>query len=338
MSPAVSLAPAPVVSVLMVCYNGAPYLRQALDSARAQTFTDWELVFFDNGSTDESAAIANGFDPRVRVVGTRTRVPLGLARSQAVAGSRGRYVAFLDSDDHWRADKLERQIRTLSAGKAQLAYSDCYVVSGRGRVLGRYSQRAIPARGYVLAPLLDENFIPLVTVMVDRDIITKAGGFDPHLQIAADYDLWLRIASRGSIDYDPEPLASYRTHSRNLSSDFRTAYRENLRIYRSWRRTGTAETQGRARRAAAAVQWKWALKELLVGRRTDRAASRFRLGWARAGGGLGALRALFWLIVRQLRGAGLRYFMLRQRLTRLAVQDSIDQHSPEPGSRATASS
>lgn len=313
-SPAVSLTPAPVVSVLMVCYNGARYLRQALASARAQTFTDWELVFFDNGSTDESASIANGFDPRIRVVGSPARVPLGFARSQAVAGCRGRYVAFLDADDQWRADKLERQLRILSAGEARLVYSDCYVVSGGGHVLGRYSQRAIPARGYVLGPLLDENFIPLVTVMVDRDVITEAGGFDPHLQIAADYDLWLRIASRGSIDYDPEPLASYRTHSRNLSSDFRTAYRENLRIYRSWRRA-SAETQRRARRAAAALQWKWALKELLIGRRKDRAISRFRLGWAQAGGGLGALRVLLWLVVRQLRGAGLRYSMLRQRFT-----------------------
>ncbi|MBI4521254.1 MAG: glycosyltransferase [Gemmatimonadetes bacterium] len=333
-----SPSPAPLVTVLMVCYNGTPYLRQALDSVRAQTFMDWELVFFDNGSTDESAAIATGLDPRIRVVGSSTRVPLGLARSQAVAASRGRYVAFLDSDDQWRPDKLERQVRTLSAGQAQLAYSDCYVVSGRGRVLGRYSQRAMPADGYVLATLLDENFIPLVTVMVDRDLITKAGGFDPHLQVAADYDLWLRIASRAAIDYDPEPLASYRTHSRNLSSDFRTAYRENLRIYRSWRRTGTAETQGRARRAAAALHWKWALKELLIGRRAGRAASRFRLGWARAGGRLRALRALFWLILRQLRGVDLRYFMLRERFTGRTLGDSAGRPSAESIRRAGASS
>ncbi|MBI4540146.1 MAG: glycosyltransferase [Gemmatimonadetes bacterium] len=306
----------PAVTVVVICYNGSRFLREALDSVYAQTFPDWEVVFWDNGSTDGSAAIARAFGPRTRVFGGPHRIPLGAARNDAVCRSQGCYLAFLDVDDVWRPEMLERQVRRLSRGDASLVYSDCYVISRRGEVLGRYFQRCVPARGNVLGPLLDENFIPLPTVVVDRGTLLEAGGFDSRLRIAADYDLWLRIARDHPFDFDPAPLACYRIHEGNVTGDFRSAYRENLRVYRRQLRradSGPASLRRRIRRALAGLHWKWAARELLSGGRPGRVLARLRAGWAQAASAGEAAAHAWWFMRRHLRGAALRYAMQRQR-------------------------
>ena len=106
---------APVVSVIMNCLNSSRDLREAMDSVMAQTFTDFEIVFWDNGSTDESPAIARSYGEKVRYFRGETTVPLGAARNLALAQARGRYIAFLDCDDLWRPRKLELQTALLEA-------------------------------------------------------------------------------------------------------------------------------------------------------------------------------------------------------------------------------
>lgn len=309
-------AVSPAVSIIMVCHNGSRFLGEALDSVRAQSFGDWELVFWDNGSTDGSAAIARGYDPRVRPCGGPCRLATDRARNQAIRLSRGRYLAFLDADDLWRPDKLERQVTRMAQGDVGLVFSDCRIITADGRVLGRYFQRTTPARGRAFEALLDENFIPFATVLADRAVILEAGGFDPTLRVAADYDLWLRLARLRPIDYEAEPLASYRIHEANLTGDFRAAYRENVRVYRRCLRNPGLQDpnlQRRLRRALASLYWKWAARELLLERRPARALARFRTGWARAGSTGQALRHLGWFLHRHLRGAQVRCAMHRSR-------------------------
>lgn len=307
---------APAVSVIMVCHNGSRFLREALDSVGAQTFGDWELVFWDNGSTDGSAAIARGYGPRVTLCGGPCRLATDRARNEAIHLSRSRYVAFLDADDLWRPDKLERQVARMAQGDVALVFSDCRIITAAGRVLGRYFQRTAPARGRAFEALLDENFIPFATVLADRAAILEAGGFDPTLRIAADYDLWLRLARLHAIDYDAEPLASYRIHEANLTGDFRAAYRENVRVYRRRLRDPRLQDphlQRRLHRALASLHWKWSARELLFERRPARALARFRAGWARAGSTGRALQDLAWFLRRGVRGAQVRYAMHRSR-------------------------
>lgn len=297
----------------MVCRDGIPYLDEALRSLEAQTFGDWELVFWDNGSRDESARLARDLGARVRVLGGPERLSLGAARRRAIHESRGRYVTFLDADDLWRAAKLERQVARMERGDVGLCYADCEVIAADGRLLGVYSRRSRPASGQVRASLLSENFIPTCTVMLSRGVCESVGGPDPCLDVAADYELWLRVASVARVAYDPEPLASYRVHGRNLTGDYRGAYAENRRIYEHLLAEGAQEERALARRALAWLLWKWAGRELL-GRGSLRAAGlRSREAWSLAHGPGQALADLSSCAIRSVRGLGLRLAMNRER-------------------------
>src|SRR3989304_6187690 len=98
------------VSIIMNCLNCAKYLREAIDSIYAQTYKDWEIIFWDNASTDDSAVIAGNYDGRLRYFRDEEVVPLGKSRNLAMEKAGGEYIAFLDCDDKWMPEKLERQI------------------------------------------------------------------------------------------------------------------------------------------------------------------------------------------------------------------------------------
>ncbi len=302
----------------MVCRDGLPYLSEALLSLQAQTFPAWELVFWDNGSRDGSAEAARGLGPRLRVLGGPESISLGAARRRAVEESRGRYLAFLDTDDLWRPDKLERQVRRMERGDVGMCYADCEVITADGTVLGRYSRRCRPLEGDVRLPLLAENVIATCTVMLSRDVCLAAGGPDIRLNAAVDYDLWLRVAQVSRIAYDAEPLARYRVHRANLTGDYQASYAENRRIYedliaRGPDGNGASAERALARRALASLLWKWAGRELIGPHAPGTAALRSREAWTLAGGPGRALADLSSCAVRTLRGLGLRIAMNRER-------------------------
>ncbi len=314
----VDSASTPVVSVVMVCRDGMPYLPGALESLAAQSYPDWELVFWDNGSRDGSADVARALDGRVRVLGGPRLLSLGDARRRAIEASRGRYLAFLDADDLWRADKLDRQVARMEGGSVGLCYADCDVITGDGTVLGRYSRHSRPRWGDVRRSLVAENFIPTCTAIVSRAACRAVGGPDPRLNGAADYDLWLRMARVTRVDYDPEPIASYRVHRSSLSGDYEGIYAENRQIYERLMRGVAGSVRGPdegalARRALASLLWKWAGRELLGPASPGAAALRTKEAWALAGGVPRALADLSTCAVRSLRGLRLRIAMNRER-------------------------
>ena len=100
----------PAVSVIMNCLNAEPYLREAIDSVVAQTYPDWEIIFWDNASRDASGAIAKSYGERVRYFRGETTVPLGEARNLAIAEAKGRYLAILDCDDVWLPEKDRKSV------------------------------------------------------------------------------------------------------------------------------------------------------------------------------------------------------------------------------------
>jgi glycosyltransferase involved in cell wall biosynthesis len=306
----------PRVSVVMVCRDGLPFLEEALASAARQSMTRWELLFFDNGSTDGSREVARGRMPadvepeRWRIEGTAQSIPLGEARNRCVALARAPVIAFLDADDVWEDDKLAAQLERLDATGAGLVFSDASVVDARGTPLGRFFERWPPARDRVHEALLRGNFIPQSTVMVRRDVIESVGGFDPALHTASDYDLWLRVSRAARIEHIERPLARWRVHAANLTGDFRLAYGENVRILRGLLERATPEAgdayERRVRRALAVLYWKWALRSLRSGEGLGAAVDRFREGFVGLRGGGAALAAAADLLRGQLRGLPLR--------------------------------
>jgi teichuronic acid biosynthesis glycosyltransferase TuaG len=300
----------------MVCRDGLPYLAETLRSLHGQTFREWELVFWDNGSRDGSADLVRAMGCRARVLGGAEALTLGEARRRAFEASRGRWLALLDADDLWRADKLERQTASMAREDVGLCYADCDVIAADGRTLGRYSWRARPASGRIRSALLAENVIPTCTALVAREVCDDVGGPDPDLNVAADYDLWLRVAARAQVAYDPEPLAAYRVRKGSLTGNFREAYAENRRIYRRLMAPSADGARGereRVRRALASLLWKWAVRELLEPRSPGAAARRSREAWAVAAGPGQALADLASVAIHTFRGLGLRMAMRRER-------------------------
>jgi len=208
----------PAVSVIMNCLNGEQYLREAMDSVFAQTYTDWEIVFWDNASTDSSAAIARSYGGRVRYFRSGETCPLGKARNLAITEARGAFLAFLDCDDLWLPDKLERQMPLFDTNpNVALVFCDTMYFGEKGDIRRIY-QRHKPPRGRVFRSLWRRYFLSMETVVVRKDSLRVLDQwFDDGLSVSSDIDLFLRLARHWEFDYVDAPLAKWRVHPGNES-------------------------------------------------------------------------------------------------------------------------
>jgi glycosyltransferase involved in cell wall biosynthesis len=210
----------PLVSVIMNCLNGEKYLREAIDSVFAQTYSSWEIIFWDNASTDDSGEIARSYDSRLRYFRGKATVPLGAARQHAVEQAQGVYVAILDCDDVWLPHKLEVQVQLAEANPdLGMVFSDCFFIDSEGRTLGRFFSKyqLPPDRQVLLRLLMGRNFIACPTLLMRTAAVRQVGGFNPAFTYSEEYDLFLRIALEYHVASTTEPLAKYRLHAGNIT-------------------------------------------------------------------------------------------------------------------------
>lgn len=222
---------APRVSVNICCYNSERFLEETLQSVFSQTYTDWELVIVDDGSTDATGEIIGRHVAEGRQIVHLAQVNAGLSasRNRALRQSSGEFVAFLDHDDLWEPQKLERQIplfdRRASVG---VVYSDC-LNFGEDGVSYRHFERYPPTSGMAFGSLLRNYFLNLQTVVVRRAAIDQLPEwFDEELELAEEADLFLRIAHTWELDYVDEPLARWRLHAASLSQRRRERFPAEL--------------------------------------------------------------------------------------------------------------
>src|SRR5690349_5169555 len=123
----------PLVSVIMNCLDCSRYLREAIESVYAQTYENWEIIFYDNGSCDGSGDIARSYDDRLRYFRGDATIPLGNARNKAISFARGDLIAFLDCDDVWFPAKLEKQVPLFADSRVGLVYCDTIFFNSQGR-------------------------------------------------------------------------------------------------------------------------------------------------------------------------------------------------------------
>jgi glycosyltransferase involved in cell wall biosynthesis len=198
------------VSVIIPVYNGAATIDRALKSVFDQTFTDYEIVICDDGSTDDTPLVLAKYGDRLRVVRQPNR-GLPAARNAAVAASRGEFLALIDHDDEWLPQKLELVVAAMRSDlEAVLLYTDKIVVNEAGEEFRLSEVRPETAH----APTMDEMLariwpITPSTVVMRRDAFDRAGGFCEQLISAEDIHFWLLIREQGHFIYLPKRLVRF---------------------------------------------------------------------------------------------------------------------------------
>ena len=218
----------PKVSVVIPAYNAMSYLPETVESVLKQTFTDFEVLIINDGSSDQIAQwFSQVTDPRVKLISQENQGLPG-ARNTGIAHAQGEYVAFLDADDLWEPSKLEKQVVCLEDKPAVgLVYTWAVLVDEGGNFTGRVI--ASHLEGDVWKNLLEDDMIRNgSSPMIRRCCFETVGGFDRSIDAAGDRDMWIRIAARYPFAVVKEPLLRYREHSNGMSKNRQKMF-ESLR-------------------------------------------------------------------------------------------------------------
>ena len=225
------------VSVIVPTYNRAHLVTETIDSILAQTFKDFELIVIDNESGDNTEEVIRSYtDERIRYFRHQNNGLVAVNRNYGISKANGEYIAFCDDDDLWMPEKLERQVKLLDLNKELgLVYSNSYIMDANGNLeRDTLLSKSKLFRGNVFDKLFQGNFIPMLTVVIRREVLSKVGGFSPKYIIAQDYDLWLRIAEYYPIDFTEEPLAKYRIHGGSASRNLELVIKEGFQLIEYW--------------------------------------------------------------------------------------------------------
>ncbi|MGB7556303.1 MAG: glycosyltransferase [Candidatus Korobacteraceae bacterium] len=210
----------PSVSVIMNVRNGASTLREALESVMAQSFHDWELIIWDDQSTDESARIIAEYgDPRVHYFQSPEETSLGRARANAIRQSSGAWLAFLDQDDIWLPHKLEKQM-ALADENIGLIYGRTvrFYPGGLERDYDQAHEFKPLPEGEIFHQLFtDSCFIAMSSAVFERAAVEAIGGIPDAIQIIPDYWLYVAVARRYQVRAVQEVVCRYRMHAANMS-------------------------------------------------------------------------------------------------------------------------
>lgn len=229
----ISARPAPRVSIVIPAYQTASYIGETLDSVRAQTFTDYELIVVNDGSpdTEELERVLQPYRAELRYV-RQENSGASSARNTGIRLARGTYVALVDSDDLWEPDYLAVQVATLESDPtAVLSYTNM-IMFGDAPDAGRECKSFLPAQGEVtIKRLVEQQCNATSNVVARRDALLQAGLFDEALSTGEDFELWLRLVHRGGrLVYHRRPLWRYRKRPGSLTTNPLVLWRNYLNV------------------------------------------------------------------------------------------------------------
>lgn len=220
-----------LVSIIMPAHNSSHFIREAVNSIKAQRYKSWEAIIVDDYSTDNTYSLLEEMahqDCRIKVLRTTQNSGPAMARNLAIAHAEGRFIAFLDSDDLWAPDKLEKQIAFMKRKGAALSFTAYEKIDESGTITGRVvsAPDGIDYRG-----LLNANIIGCLTAIYDTEITGKV--FMPGISMRQDYGLWLKILKTGHVAYGlNQPLAYLRKRKGSVSSNKLVATLYVWKLYR----------------------------------------------------------------------------------------------------------
>lgn len=215
------------VSVIIPAYNAEKYIHQCVSSVLEQSYQDFEVIVVNDGSTDSTRSIVEALalqDLRIKLINKKNS-GRAKARNTGITLASGEWLAFLDADDYWKADKLEKQLEVACKEKTGVVYSlrvwvDQYGNEQVGDVL-----HTLPV-GEIFEQLIEGNYLCTSTVMVKRAVVVAAGGFSEREEFrnCQDYDLWVRISILTTFSAVEEGLVFYRVHDSNAHKDYKHRY------------------------------------------------------------------------------------------------------------------
>lgn len=220
----------PLVSIITASYNSAEFIGQTIDSILAQTFADWELLITDDCSTDDTVEIIRNYaarDRRIKWFRLETNSGAGIARNHSIREAQGRYIAFCDSDDQWKPNKLEEQLSFMRSNGYAFTYTSYDVVDEDGNAVGHVKCRPM----FTYRTLLQDNGIGCLTSIYDRDVVGKA--YMPAVRKRQDWGLWLDIIKKTGSAYGLQrSLSIYRDRKGSISSNKLAMCKHNYALYR----------------------------------------------------------------------------------------------------------
>ena len=221
------------VSVITPSYNSEKYIRDTIKSVQQQTYKDWEMIVVDDCSTDSTCAVVREMartDSRIRLLCQKHNYGAGKARTWGMQNANGRYIAYLDADDIWLPEKLEKQIDFMQKNRVAFSCTSYGVIDDSGKSLNKIIHM-LPKVDYI--GFLTNNLLQTVGIMIDVSIIDKRYLVMPDIRRRQDAATWLQILKAGYDCYGlSEELAEYRRTSNSLSSNKLKSAKGVWRLYR----------------------------------------------------------------------------------------------------------
>ena len=207
----------PLVSVIMNSHNGAKFLKKSVKSVLNQSYKNWEIIFWDNFSKDESKQIIQNFkEKRIRYFYSKNFNNLYKSRNLAIKKAKGKYICFLDVDDIWKKNKILKQVRIMEKYSYDFIYSNFFISNKMNGKLYKKKEGKCP-EGIITQELLNNYLLGILTVMIRRKIFDKFK-FKDKYNIIGDFELFIRLSTKYNFYCIQEPLATYYVHGNNYSS------------------------------------------------------------------------------------------------------------------------
>lgn len=221
------------VSVITPSWNSEKYIKRTIESVQKQTYSNWEMIIVDDCSSDKTVEIVEGIakkDKRIRVLRQSTNSGAGAARTRAMQNATGRFIAYLDADDIWKPDKLEKQVRFMCEKNCAFSCTSYEVIDNVGKPLHKYVHM-LPKVDYI--GFLTNNLLQTVGIMVDTEKVDKKYLVMPDIRRRQDAATWLQVLKAGFDCYGLDiVLAEYRRAEGSLSSNKVKAVKGVWNLYR----------------------------------------------------------------------------------------------------------
>ena len=208
----------PLVSVIINCYNGEKFLKESIESVLNQSYNNWELIFWDNQSTDNSASIIKSYkDKRIKYFYSKAHTKLYHARNLAFERTSGEFVMFLDSDDYFLSNCLQAQLKLFESEQVDFACADIFLKDQATNKISLRIGKKMPD-GHVLSELLKNYSVALPTLIIRKNILLDLKVvFNDSYNYIGDFDLVIRLAAKFKMARNNNPVSVYRIHDNNLS-------------------------------------------------------------------------------------------------------------------------